>query len=195
MFRQLRSKTKLFCLRIAECTLWIRFFSFFFTLGLGTGPRRSLSLELSDTRVYEPHIRARFADGRAVFLGDLVTLHLPLDRLLLRWHVQLEGVIPHTFIMSNLKLKLQSETRNASYGLQLLRSHLQLEGVIPHTFIVSTGFSVIFARQRLSTQEHHNLHTLPSIWRGKLHTLNTKSHTLNPKPHPNPKSSTLNPEP
>ena len=30
---------------------------FFFTLG--TGPRRSLSLKLSDTRVYEPQIRAR----------------------------------------------------------------------------------------------------------------------------------------
>ena len=30
---------------------------FFFTLV--TGPRRSLSLELSDTRVYEPQIRAR----------------------------------------------------------------------------------------------------------------------------------------
>jgi len=32
-------------------------FSFFFTLV--TGPRRSLSLKLSDTRVYEPQIRAR----------------------------------------------------------------------------------------------------------------------------------------
>ena len=30
---------------------------FFFTLV--TGPRRSLSLKLSDTRVYEPQIRAR----------------------------------------------------------------------------------------------------------------------------------------
>jgi len=34
------------------------FFFFFFTLV--TGPRRSLSLKLSDTRVYEPQIRARF---------------------------------------------------------------------------------------------------------------------------------------
>ena len=33
------------------------FFFFFFTLV--TGPRRSLSLKLSDTRVYEPQIRAR----------------------------------------------------------------------------------------------------------------------------------------
>ena len=32
------------------------FFFFFFTLV--TGPRRSSSLELSDTRVYEPQIRA-----------------------------------------------------------------------------------------------------------------------------------------
>ena len=35
---------------------WTCFF-FFFTLV--TGPRRSVSLKLSDTRVYEPQIRAR----------------------------------------------------------------------------------------------------------------------------------------
>ena len=34
----------------------LRYFFFFFTLV--TGPRRSLSLKLSDTRVYEPQIRA-----------------------------------------------------------------------------------------------------------------------------------------
>ena len=32
---------------------------FFFFFTLVTGPRRSLSLKLSDTRVYEPQIRAR----------------------------------------------------------------------------------------------------------------------------------------
>ena len=37
------------------------FFFFFFTLV--TGPRRSLSLKLSDTRVYEPQIRARLGMG------------------------------------------------------------------------------------------------------------------------------------
>jgi len=37
---------------------------FFFTLG--TGPRRSLSLKLSDARVYEPQIRARLAVCRAI---------------------------------------------------------------------------------------------------------------------------------
>ena len=31
----------------------------FFCLSLVTGPRRSLSLKLSETRVYEPQIRAR----------------------------------------------------------------------------------------------------------------------------------------
>ena len=36
---------------------FVVFFFFFFTLV--TGPLRSLSLELSDTRVYEPQIRAR----------------------------------------------------------------------------------------------------------------------------------------
>ena len=34
-------------------------FFFFFFLSLVTGPRRSLSLKLSDTRVYEPQIPAR----------------------------------------------------------------------------------------------------------------------------------------
>ena len=33
------------------------FFTFFFTLG--TGPRRSLRLKLSETRVYGPQVRAR----------------------------------------------------------------------------------------------------------------------------------------
>jgi len=36
---------------------WQVFFFFFFTLV--TGPRRSLRLKRSDTRVYEPHVRAR----------------------------------------------------------------------------------------------------------------------------------------
>jgi len=39
------------------------FVFFFFTLV--TGPRRSLSLKLSDTRVYEPQIRARLGTTRA----------------------------------------------------------------------------------------------------------------------------------
>jgi len=48
-------------------------------LTLVAGPRRSLSLKLSDIRVYEPHIRARlgtaahFAEMRHMFAG--VTLH------------------------------------------------------------------------------------------------------------------------
>ena len=40
------------------------FFFFFFTLG--TGPRRSLSLALSDTRVSEPQIRARLSPPRRI---------------------------------------------------------------------------------------------------------------------------------
>jgi len=32
---------------------------YFFFFTLVTGPRRSLSLKLNDTRVYEPQIRAR----------------------------------------------------------------------------------------------------------------------------------------
>ena len=39
------------------------FFFFFFTLV--TGPRRSLSLKLSETRVYEPQIRARLGTSAA----------------------------------------------------------------------------------------------------------------------------------
>ena len=38
--------------------VWLRREGFFF-FTLVTGPRRSLSLNLSDTRVYEPQIRAR----------------------------------------------------------------------------------------------------------------------------------------
>ena len=39
-------------------TVSATFFFFFFFFTLVTGPRRSLSLKLSDTRVYEPQIRA-----------------------------------------------------------------------------------------------------------------------------------------
>jgi len=47
------------------CTGVKRFIQvFFFTLV--TGPRRSLSLKLSDTRVYEPHIRARLGTIQGV---------------------------------------------------------------------------------------------------------------------------------
>ena len=36
---------------------------FFFSFTLFSGPRRSLNLKLSDTRVYEPQIRARLGTG------------------------------------------------------------------------------------------------------------------------------------
>ena len=45
---------------------------FFFTLV--TGPRRSLSLKMSDTRVYEPQIRARL--GTATHFCEVVVLKL-----------------------------------------------------------------------------------------------------------------------
>jgi len=44
----------------------LAFFFFFFTLV--TGPRRSLSLKLSDTRVHEPQIRARLGYHRMLGL-------------------------------------------------------------------------------------------------------------------------------
>ena len=41
-----------------DCLIVLQiFFFFFFTLV--TGPRRSLSLKLSDTRVYEPQVRCK----------------------------------------------------------------------------------------------------------------------------------------
>ena len=46
------------------------FFFFFFTLV--TGPRRSLSLKLSDTRVYEPQIRARL--GTTAHFCEVIVL-------------------------------------------------------------------------------------------------------------------------
>ena len=48
------------------------FFFFFFTLV--TGPRRSLSLKLSDTRVYEPQIRALL--GTASHFCEVIVLKL-----------------------------------------------------------------------------------------------------------------------
>ena len=45
---------------------------FFFTLI--TGPRRSLSLKLGDTRVYEPYIRARL--GTTAHFCEVVVLRL-----------------------------------------------------------------------------------------------------------------------
>ena len=53
---------------------------FFFFFTLVTGPIRSLSLKLSDTRVYEPQIRARL--GTTAHLCKVVVLDL--NRLSLR---------------------------------------------------------------------------------------------------------------
>ena len=47
---------------------------FFFFFTLVTGPRRPLSLKLSDTKVYEPHIRARLGNHNTTIIG----LHAPL---------------------------------------------------------------------------------------------------------------------
>jgi len=47
--------------RKSERNVFAQYFFFFFTLV--TGPSRSLSLKLlSDTRVYEPHIRAHLGN-------------------------------------------------------------------------------------------------------------------------------------
>jgi len=48
-------------------SLHTRVVFFFFTLV--TGPRRSLSLKLSDTKVYEPQIRARLGNHNTTILG------------------------------------------------------------------------------------------------------------------------------
>ena len=47
---------------------------FFFFFTLVTGPRRSLRLKLSDTRVYEPQIRARL--GTTAHFCEVVVLKL-----------------------------------------------------------------------------------------------------------------------
>jgi len=47
--------------------VWSLGLFFFFTLV--TGPRRSLSLKLSDTEVYEPQIRARLGNHNTTILG------------------------------------------------------------------------------------------------------------------------------
>ena len=56
---------------------------FFFTLV--TGPRRSLSLKLSHTRVYEPQIPARLVT--TTHFCDVVVLRLTLQGLGFRVHV------------------------------------------------------------------------------------------------------------
>jgi len=48
--------------------------AFFFFFTLVTGPRRSLSLNLSDTRVYEPQLRARLST--TAHFGAVVALKL-----------------------------------------------------------------------------------------------------------------------
>ena len=52
----------------------LRFRPHFFFFTLVTGPRRYLSLKLSDTRVYEPQIRARL--GTTADLFRVVVLQL-----------------------------------------------------------------------------------------------------------------------
>ena len=49
---------------------------FFFFFTLVTGPRRSLSIKLSDTRVYEPQIRARL--GTTAHFGGPMLLGFAL---------------------------------------------------------------------------------------------------------------------
>ena len=44
----------------------------FFFLTLVTGPRRSMSLKLSDARVYEPQIRARLGTRKSVATEDML---------------------------------------------------------------------------------------------------------------------------
>ena len=56
-------------------------YSFFFFTPV-TGPRRSLSLKLSDAKIYEPQIRARLGNHNTTILGfcrnSLLTLE-PFD--------------------------------------------------------------------------------------------------------------------
>jgi len=51
----------------------VLFFYFFFFFTLVTGPRRPLSRKLSDTRVYEPHIRARL--GTTAYFCEVAISH------------------------------------------------------------------------------------------------------------------------
>ena len=55
---------------VAPRAAFARFILFFF-FTLVTGPRRSLSLKRSDTRVYEPQIRARLGTTAHFLLGEL----------------------------------------------------------------------------------------------------------------------------
>ena len=68
----LHPKPAPYTLHLTPCTLHpTPYFFFFFTLV--TGPRRSLSLNLSHTRVYEPQIRARL--GTTAHFRQVVVLN------------------------------------------------------------------------------------------------------------------------
>ena len=70
---------------------------FFFFFTLVTGPRRSLSLKLSDTRVYEPQIRARLGTT-AHFCR--VAWYREMEACLLACVVQIEVRVPLLSIYS-----------------------------------------------------------------------------------------------
>ena len=48
----------------------------FFVFTLFTGPIRSLSLKLSDTRVYEPQIRARLGTTGGTLVAKSTEIHI-----------------------------------------------------------------------------------------------------------------------
>ena len=58
------------CTSSSAAGIEIAFSVFFFICTLVTGPKRSLSLKLGDTRVYEPQIRARL--GTTTLFGGVI---------------------------------------------------------------------------------------------------------------------------
>jgi len=118
------------------------FFFFFFTLV--TGPRRPLSLKLSDTKVYEPQIRAQCAGEREFFIDNLLArIHCII--VMTRWTGlapwEFEFPFPGRLTSTFLKLGRAGESKwrltmySAGWELSSLASALPLTS---HMTLVGT---------------------------------------------------------
>jgi len=96
-----------------------RCFFFFFTLV--TGPRRSLSLELSDTRVYEPQIRAR--------LGTTLTGARRVRCWILDFEPSLDALSLRSDVISSIKIHLHARGLALSHPRCTDCSHIGMLGL------------------------------------------------------------------
>jgi len=148
---------------------------FFFTLV--TGPRRSLSLKLNDTKVYEPQIRAHDVGGTAA-----AALHGVVPHVRSRRHVF--GRPPTEFFIDKLLVRIH-----------LIIVMIKWTGLAPWEFefpsLTSAAAAMVSVEAPPST-----LNLTPSTLKPQPSTLDPQPYTLHPQPSTlNLKLSTLNPQP